>query len=70
MFSAILNPSAPATGNVLNVRAKNARVFKSRAAKFTNFATKSSKSRWFGTTKSFVDYSTKPAARHLEGLTT
>ena len=46
------------------------RAFKSCAAKFTNFATKSSKSRWFGTTKSFVDYSTKPPARHLEGLTT
>jgi hypothetical protein len=70
MFSTILNPSALATGYALNVRVVNARAFKSCAAKFTNFATKSSKSRWFGTTKSFVDYSTKPSARHLEGLTT
>jgi hypothetical protein len=70
MFNTILIPSALATGYALNVRVVNARAFKSCAAKFTNFATKSSKSRWFGTTKSFVDYSTKPSARHLEGLTT
>jgi hypothetical protein len=70
MFTTILNPSALATGYALNVRTLDARAFNSCATKFINFVTKSSKSRWFGTTKSFVDYSTKPAARHLEGLTT
>lgn len=65
MFSTILNPSAIAAA-----RAINARAFDSNATKFTNFATKSSKSRWFGTAKSFVDYSTKQPARHLVRLLT
>jgi hypothetical protein len=65
MFATILSPSAIAV-----VRTFNTRAFNSCAAKFTNFATKSSKSRWFGTAKSFVDYSTKQPARHLEGLLT
>ncbi|NDA37690.1 MAG: hypothetical protein EBX80_04100 [Acidimicrobiia bacterium] len=47
MFTTILNPSALASSYALNVRVINARAFKSCAAKFTNFATKSSKSRWF-----------------------
>ena len=70
MFTTILNPSALASGYAVNVRAANARAFNSCATTFTIRAAKSSKSRWFGTTKSFVDYSTKQPARHLEGLLT
>ena len=65
MYATILNPTA-----IVIARTVNARAFNSRAAKFTNFATKSGKSRWFGATTIFIDYSTKQPARHLEGLTT
>lgn len=57
MFAKVSHPLA-----VASMRSFNARTIKSvRTA---------SKPRWFSTAKSFVDYSTKQPARHLEGLLT
>ena len=57
MFSSVFNPLATA-----NVRAINTRTINVRTIKFVRTA---SKSRWFSTAKSFVDYSTKQPTRHL-----
>ena len=40
----------------------NMRIVNTRTTKFVQI---SSKSRWFSTAKSFVDYSTKQPTRHL-----